>query len=243
MSAIKTPRVSIIVLLITSSFFILLPALADIITLKNGDKLEGIISARSPESVLIKVPEGGLLNVSRTSIEKIEKSNVESWIKKSIGAKIDDLVFLSRGDYYRKLQKVLKDAEKSIQVMMYLVNYRGRPGYPANKLVNLLVEARKRGVEIEVLLESSTSRNITEANQKAGEYLKKHGISVRYFPVFPIMHVKMVIVDGETAIIGSHNWTLASTKSNVESSVLIKSKLMAQKCGKYFRDNFLQAKP
>ena len=192
---------------------------------------------------MIKVPEKGLLNVPRSSIKEIEKSEIQPWLGESVGEKIDDLVFLSRGDYYRELQKVLENAEKSIQVMMYLINYRGRPGYPANKLVNLLVEASKRGVKVEVLLESSTSRNITEANRRAGEYLKKNGVTVRYFPVFPIMHVKMVIIDGETTIIGSHNWTLASTKSNVESSVLIKSKLMANKCQRYFRDNSLQAKP
>ncbi len=125
--------------------------------------------------------------------------------------------------------------------MMYFVNYDGRPGYPATELVNLLVDAHKRGVKVEVLLESSIEYNITEANRRAVAHLSENGIDARFHPLFPIMHVKLVIVDGMISIVGSHNWTLASAKTNIESSVLIRSERVAGEYSRYFQNKFSRA--
>ncbi|MFH1037133.1 MAG: phospholipase D-like domain-containing protein [PVC group bacterium] len=216
---------------------------ADTITLKDGSTLEGRIGAQDSEIVLISVPGRGLLKVSRDSITSIEKGEAAAANVDGHGETVDNLKFLSCGDYYKELQIALKDAKESIQVMMFFINYQGRPGYPANELVNLLVDARKRGVKVEVLLESSTENNITEANQRAAAYLAKNGIDVRFYPVFPVMHVKLVLIDGDISIVGSHNWTLASTKANVESSVLIKSEKVAREYENYFQKHYRRFKP
>ena len=219
------------------------PAPADTITLKDGSTLEGRIGARDDETVLISVPDRGLLKVPRSSIQSIEEGETAVAGVDGYGATVDDLKFLSCADYYKELQIALKNAKKSIRVMMFFINYRGRPHYPANELVNLLVDAHKRGVKVEVLLESSTEQNITEANQRATACLAENGIDVRFYPVFPIMHVKLVLIDDVISIVGSHNWTLASTKSNVESSVLIESERVARQYENYFQKHYRRSKP
>ncbi|MFH1037757.1 MAG: phospholipase D-like domain-containing protein [PVC group bacterium] len=219
------------------------PAPADTITLKDGSTLEGGIGAQDSETILLSVPGRGLLKIQRSSIESIEQGAVAPGEQVDRAAAVEGLTFLSCREYYMELQKALKNAKESIQVMMYFINYDGRPGTPVSDLVNLLVAARKRGVKVEILLEESTEKNITEANRRAAGFLKKNGIEVRMHPVYPVMHVKLVLIDGDISIVGSHNWTLASTHANVESSVLIESKRVAGEYGKYFKTHFNRAQP
>lgn len=240
----RTHLVVIILVLILNGSFVLLLAHADIITMKNGKTYEGIISAQNNETILLSVPGKMPLKIQKSTIKSIEKKRAKIGTSSRRSTKVDDLKFLSCGKYYKELQVAIKNAKESIQVMMFYINYKGRPRYPANELVNLLAAARKRGVKIEVLLESSsTEENITEANRRAAKFLDKNGIDVRIYPYYPIMHVKLVIIDGYITIIGSHNWTLASTRSNVESSVLIESKRVAGQYEKYFRKSFNKAFP
>lgn len=241
-NTLKTPLQVIIFVLILNGSFVLPPAQADIITLKSGKTYEGIIGAQNNETLLLSVPGQMPLKIYRSSIKSIEKGTDKIGIAGNRSNEVDDLKFLSRGAYYKELQEVLKNAEKSISVMMYLITYKGRLRQPADKLVNLLVDAHERGVEVKVLLESSTEEFVTQANRRAAAYLKKKGVDVRIYPVYPIMHAKLVIIDGYISIVGSHNWTLASTRSNVESSVLIKSERIAHQYEKYFKINFNRGK-
>lgn len=211
--------------------------LADVITLKDGTIMEGIIGAEDRETILLSVPGEGVFKIPKASVETIEQGP-STGLNHPNRETVDGLKFLSCGEYYKKLQKVFRNAQESILVMMYFVNYAGRPGYPATELVDLLVDAHKRGVKVEVLLETSIENNITEANRRAAAHLSKHGIDARFHPLFPIMHVKLVIVDGMISIVGSHNWTLASAKANIESSVLIRSERVAEKYSRYFQNNF-----
>ncbi len=231
-----------ILALILNGSFIIPFSCADIITLKDGSTYEGIIGAEDSKTILLAVPGQMPLKIQKSTIKSIEKKRPEIGISGSCSNEVDDLKFLSCGDYYKELKRVLPAAKKSIQVMMFFIHYEGKPGYPANELVNLLVDAQKRGVNVEVLLESSsTEENITEANRRAAKFLDKNGVDVKIYPYYPIMHVKLIIIDKYISIVGSHNWTLASTRSNVESSVLIESEKVASQYEKYFRKSFKRA--
>lgn len=234
--------VTLIIILSTVLAFPIAIAIADVITLKDGQTYEGIIGAQDKETILLSSPGQIPLKIYRSSIKSIEKGSDKRAIAPNHSNQVDDLRFLSCGEYYKELQTAIKNAKKSIRVMMFFINYRGRPRYPANELVNLLIDAHKRGVKVEVLLESSVEKNITEANLRAARYLNKKGIKVRFYPVYPIMHVKLVLIDGYISIVGSHNWTLASARSNVESSVLIESEWVAKEYENYFLKGFTKAK-
>ncbi|MEA1928290.1 MAG: phospholipase D-like domain-containing protein [Candidatus Auribacterota bacterium] len=216
---------------------------ADIITLKNGSTYEGIIGAEDSKTIILAVPGQMPLKIQKSTIKSIEKKRPEFGITGSSSNEVDDLKFLSRGEYYDELMEVLPEAKKSIYVMMYLMNYKGKPGYPVNDLVNLLVDAHKRGVKVTVLLESASEGSLMKANRRAAKFLKKKGIDVRIYPIYPIMHVKLVLIDDYISIVGSHNWTIASTCSNIESAVLVKSKRIAKEYEQYFKKSYNRAKP
>ncbi|MFH1038161.1 MAG: phospholipase D-like domain-containing protein [PVC group bacterium] len=223
--------------------FPIFPATADTITLKDGSTLEGRIGARDDTTVLISVPGRGVLKVSKDSISAITEGEAPGGEKPMHGMEVDDLRFLSCGEYFTEVKNSLKNAKDSIRVMMYFIKYSGSPGHPVTELVELLADAQKRGVKVEVLLETSAEEGVTVANRKAAGFLTQDGVDVRFHPVYPIMHTKLVIIDGTVTILGSHNWTAASTRSNVESSVLIKSAPVARKYEDYFNKHFKQGKP
>ena len=94
-----------------------------------------------------------------------------------------------------------------------------------------LVEAKNRGVDIKVVVDDVTLRSYPKTIQ----YLKANGIPVRLDPKGGVTtHAKIVIVDGEWIIIGSHNWTESALSNNNEYSVLIRSKSLAAKVEEYF---------
>lgn len=127
--------------------------LADVITLKDGTIMEGVIGAEDRETILLSVPGEGVFKIPKASVETIEQGPSTGFNRPNRET-VDGFKFLSCGEYYTKLQKVFRNAQESILVMMYFVNYDGRPGYPATELVDLLVDAHKRGVKVEVLLET-----------------------------------------------------------------------------------------
>lgn len=218
-------------------------ALADVITMKDGSTYEGIIGAEDSKTIILAVPGQMPLKIQKSAIKSIEKKRAGIGIIGSSSDEVDDLKFLSCGEYYDELMEVLPEAKKSIYVMMYLINYKGKPGYPVNDLVNLLVDAHKRGVKVTVLLESASEGSLMKANRRAAKFLKKKGIDVRIYPIFPIMHVKLVLIDDYISIVGSHNWTIASTCSNTESALLVKSKQIAKEYEQYFKKSYNRAKP
>ncbi|MEM4546663.1 MAG: phospholipase D-like domain-containing protein, partial [Nitrososphaerota archaeon] len=47
-------------------------------------------------------------------------------------------------------------------------------------------------------------------------------------------HAKLIIIDNETVIIGSHNWTESALTRNHETSIMIQDKETATKLTNYF---------
>jgi phosphatidylserine/phosphatidylglycerophosphate/cardiolipin synthase-like enzyme len=147
----------------------------------------------------------------------------------------DVKVVLDR-EYFEVARGLLKNAEKSIQMMMFEANfYADHPGSPSNILIGELISARKRGIKVEVILESNERGDRTaERNRLTGRMLSKEGVEVIYDPVFVTTHAKLIIIDERISLLGSTNWTYYSLTSNHEVGVLIESREVAQALGYYF---------
>jgi phosphatidylserine/phosphatidylglycerophosphate/cardiolipin synthase-like enzyme len=72
-------------------------------------------------------------------------------------------------------------------------------------------------------------------NQKAYEKLREAGIDVRFDSAERTTHSKILIIDEETVIAGSHNYTFDGLKYNNEASLLLKDKEKAKRLIRYFR--------
>lgn len=147
----------------------------------------------------------------------------------------DVRVVLDR-EYFQITRGLLRNAEKSIQMMMFEASfYAKHPKSPSNILIGELISARKRGLKVEVILETSDRGDrATERNELTGKMLSKEGVEVIYDPVFVTTHAKLIIIDGRINLLGSTNWTYHSLTSNHEVGVLIESEEVARTLQNYF---------
>ena len=152
----------------------------------------------------------------------------------------EDVQFVTNGQYFQVAKKMIQEAKHSIQVMMFEMGYYDQHlNTPSNVLIKGLIEARKRGVKVEVILEVKEGEDrTTKRNRHSGKILSDGGAEVIYDSLFKTTHAKCMAVDGKLTLLGSTNWTYYALTSNNEASVLIRSNEVA----KAFADYFSQVK-
>lgn len=101
-------------------------------------------------------------------------------------------------DTVKLIVDAIDKAEKSILIKMFL--------FSAPELIEAVVGAKKRGVEIRVMLNPSR-RNGEEENEETRAALEAVGIEVRDTnPSFAITHEKSMVIDGKFGFVKSLNW-------------------------------------
>lgn len=154
----------------------------------------------------------------------------------SFGLPAEDVQLVTDAQYFQVAKKMIQEAKSLIQVMMFEMGYYDRyPNTPSNILIKELIDAKKRGVKVEVILEVREGRDrTTERNRNTGKILSSGGVEVIYDPLFKTTHAKLMVVDGQLALVGSTNWTYYALTNNNEVSVLIRSKEVARELIDYF---------
>ncbi len=124
--------------------------------------------------------------------------------------------------YVSVLLQLLGQAERSIHVAMYRMSYYSGYGDSlANDLLHALTDAAHRGLDVKVLLddcayyEDSAAANLTSAI-----VLHQRGVEVRLDDPGLTTHAKLVVIDGETVLLGSTNWNYYSLEKNCETGVV-----------------------
>lgn len=121
------------------------------------------------------------------------------------------------------LSHLLGQAQREVQLLAYqVVYYPQYPESPPTKLLAQLAQGAARGRKIQVLLEGGEGRaEVGEGNRLAAAWLWAQGAEVRLDPVGATLHAKVLLVDGQHALVTSANWNYASLAKNVEAGVLL----------------------
>jgi len=138
-----------------------------------------------------------------------------------------DVSDISNRAYGARVLTEINQAQKEIYVAMYsMYVHDGQLDNPADSLVQALIDARNRGVAVKVYLDDSSSN----ANANNDAYQMLVGAKVDTFFIKPElkMHAKLIVIDGETTIDGSANWTRSALLKNFESNIVIRSREFAQ---------------
>jgi len=149
----------------------------------------------------------------------------------------DSIIPLVNDNYFNITYNAISAAQKSIDIILYEFKW-----YDSNNSVvqmrNALISAVQRNVTVRLLLDNANYRDqeteLSKENKKTGNYLKSKGVEVNYDEPKTTTHDKLVIIDNETVIIGSHNWGYSAFENNNEASVMIKDNKIADYYKTYF---------
>jgi len=123
--------------------------------------------------------------------------------------------FSPNGGATQAIINAITSAKSEILVQAY--------SFTSTPIARVLVDAHKKGVKVEAILDKSQRKETyTEAtflaNMLVPTYIDdKHAIA----------HSKVMIIDKETVITGSFNFTKAAEERNAENLLIIKSKELA----------------
>lgn len=123
--------------------------------------------------------------------------------------------FSPNGGAQDAVVKEINNAKKSIFVQAY--SFTNQP------IAKALVEAQKRGVSVYVILDKSNQT----AKYSAADFTDHFGVDTYIDDKHAIAHNKIIIIDKETVITGSYNFTKAAENSNAENLLMIRSTQLA----------------
>jgi phosphatidylserine/phosphatidylglycerophosphate/cardiolipin synthase-like enzyme len=121
--------------------------------------------------------------------------------------------------------KELNKAKISVLVQAY--------SFTSDPIAEALRDAFNRGVKVEVILDK---REKTQKSSKAIFFFNA-GIPTRIDAHHKAAHDKLMVVDGETVITGSFNFTNAAEKNNAENLLIIHDRKLAEKYVKNWQEH------
>jgi len=100
-----------------------------------------------------------------------------------------------------------------------------------DRVARALVAAKNRGVDVRVIYDALAAAHPSTMHH----YLRNHGVEVRVENWGGKMHMKTAVSDSQHLLIGSMNWSLAGSRNNDESTVVIENNRgLARKFTIYF---------
>lgn len=133
--------------------------------------------------------------------------------------------FSPKGGYTDAIIKELDKAKTSVLMQTY--------SFTSAPIAKALLSAHKRGVKVEVILDKS---NLTDKYSSA-DFLVHSGIPTKIDSAHTIAHNKVMIIDRETVITGSFNFTRAAEEKNAENLLIIKDKALAGRYTENWQDH------
>ena len=114
--------------------------------------------------------------------------------------------------------KNINRAQKSIHMETFVLS--------DNEVIDGLLEAKKRGVEVKVLLDPTGVKGGGNLNGKTFDTLKDAGIEVKWYTVDKsvnqMLHAKWGVFDDQELLVGSANWSRNGLTKNREIGIHVK---------------------
>jgi phosphatidylserine/phosphatidylglycerophosphate/cardiolipin synthase-like enzyme len=130
-----------------------------------------------------------------------------------------EVYFSPRGGANEAILKEIGAARSGILVQAY--------SFTSGPIAEALAAAQRRGVRVEIILDQA---KIVEEKRSKADFLARSGVSVRADAQHGSAHNKVMILDSQTVITGSYNFTRHSEEDNAENLLIIRDKTLA---GKY----------
>jgi phosphatidylserine/phosphatidylglycerophosphate/cardiolipin synthase-like enzyme len=145
---------------------------------------------------------------------------------------VDVEVYFSPDDgVARRLERLVGEAEESIDVMAF--------AFTADGLAEAMLERRQAGVRLRGVVERD------QADSAGAEFLHllEAGVDIRLDNSYGNLHHKVILIDGDTVVTGSYNFTRSAETANDEALLILRSPWLAAAFGEEFDRRFAGASP
>jgi len=126
-----------------------------------------------------------------------------------------EVYFSPDGGCTEAIVNEIRHAKSEIYVQAY--------SFTSVPIAKALVDAHKRGIKVEVLLDRSQKKE----RYTSATFLANAGIPTYIDSIHSIAHNKIMVIDKEFVITGSFNFTKAAEEKNAENLLILKSKELA----------------
>ena len=126
-----------------------------------------------------------------------------------------EVYFSPDGGCTEAIVNEIRHAKSEIYVQAY--------SFTSVPIAKALVDAHKRGIKVEVILDKSQKRE----RYTSATFLANAGIPTYIDSIHSIAHNKVMVIDKELVITGSFNFTKAAEEKNAENLLILKSKELA----------------
>ena len=117
-----------------------------------------------------------------------------------------------------KIVALIREAKEKLSLSMFTLTHP--------LLISELIKAHEKGIKVTVKLDFHSALG---TSKKAVEKLKKASVPVIYHSGHEQFHHKYLIIDEDTFLIGSANWTKAAFSKNKDCFVILSSLTKSQK--------------
>lgn len=118
-------------------------------------------------------------------------------------------------EFPKKVIPLIDQAKTSIDIVVFDWRwYPQDPGAQVQLFNQSIVRAVRRGVKVRVIANNDEILNI----------LKQVGCEPKKLLTKKIVHCKIMIIDSDTAILGSHNYTQSAFQMNLELSMILRGR-------------------
>ena len=132
-------------------------------------------------------------------------------------------------EFPKKVVPLIEHAVNSIDVIVFDWRwYPQDPGASVQLFNQAILRAVRRGVKIRVIAN----------NVQIVSILKHEGCQAKQLMTEKLVHCKMMIIDGQIVITGSHNYTQSAFQMNLELSIVFDDPLAIDQCLVFFNSLF-----
>jgi phosphatidylserine/phosphatidylglycerophosphate/cardiolipin synthase-like enzyme len=141
-------------------------------------------------------------------------------------------VYFTPGDPTTKaVVQLLDEAKQTVRVQAY--------SFTSAPIAKALVDAKRRGVDVIAILDKS---NVT-AQYSSADFLAHEGVPTYIDSKHAIAHNKIMIIDGESVITGSFNFTKAAQENNAENLIVLRDAKLAEEYEQNWQIHLAHSKP
>lgn len=140
--------------------------------------------------------------------------------------------FSPKGGCTRAVVNELNGAMRQVLVQAY--------SFTSAPIARALVDAKRRGVDVQVILDKSQRGE----RYSSATFLSNEGVPTYIDPVHKIAHNKVMVIDGQTVITGSFNFTKSAEEGNAENLLVINNAPeVAQRYVQNWKDHLGHSEP